>query len=61
MLLCPTLPRKFHTETARLQEGAFDAMSVTALLHSCEQPFSRGPPIAFDLAGKAKFGQEEFF
>jgi len=36
-------------------------MSVTALLQSCEQPFSHEPPSAFDLAGNAKFGQEEFF
>ena len=35
----PNARTQFNTETARLQEGAFDAMSVTALLHSCEQPF----------------------
>ena len=57
----PDAPTQFHTETARLQEGAFDAMAVTALLHSCEQPFSHGPPSAFALASKAKFGQEDFF
>ena len=57
----PNARAQFNTETARLQEGAFDAMAVTALLHSCEQPFSHGPPSAFALASKAKFGQEEFF
>ena len=35
----PDAPTQFHTERPRLQEGAFEAMSVTALLQSCEQPF----------------------
>ena len=57
----PNARTQFNTETARLQEGAFDAMAAPALLHSCEQPFSHVTPSAFALASKAKFGQEEFF
>ena len=61
MLVCPTLPRSSTQK---------DRVCKRALSRPCPSPpfcnpassrFSHGPPSAFDLAGNAKFGQEEFF
>ena len=61
MLVCPTHARS-STQKQRVCKRALSTPCPSPpFCNPASSRFSHGPPSAFDLAGNAKFGQEEFF